>query len=233
MSGKRNTTGIVTRDAIRERRDKMFVAALISMLSIDQTHETAAFNATRAAIKAGFKPSGAHIMANRLLKRPAVKAALDAKIKQLTDKYDCKGERVLSEICKLAFSNLQDYTATNPDGSVTLEWEKLSRDEWAAISQLETETRVDGLRADGTPVRTRTTKLKFHSKLDALHTLAKIQRLILPASGTTINVQNNTLYSSPEYRELQAMQAHELAEFQEFKKQRTLTGVTTPPKAKP
>jgi phage terminase small subunit len=218
MTRPRNTTGIVTREAVTARREKVFIAAYLSMLSA--YHPTAA-NGTQAAIKAGYAPKGAAFMATQILKRPHVKAIIAARLEELTAKYAVTAERTLAEIASLAYSNVRDFAEPQEDGSVILDLTKLSRADFAAVSQLETEEYITGLNAaTGAPVRVRATKLKFHDKMAALTCLAKIENLI--RNAPQVNIQNN-IYRSPEWTELQALQQHELQEFEEFKKQRRLS----------
>jgi hypothetical protein len=118
-----------------------------------------------------------------------------------------------------------------PDGTVTLDLNKIDRDAFAAVSQLDVETCMD-ITPGGTAVygRIRSTRLKFHDKMAALTCLAKIQQLI--NAGSTTYVQNNTIYQSAAWQELQQLQQHELQEFEEFKKSRGKVLQAAPPKDK-
>lgn len=55
-------------------------------------------NATKAALAAGYSPSGAHVEASRLLRKPKIKRQID----KLTRKYDITPERVLTRLDNLS-----------------------------------------------------------------------------------------------------------------------------------
>jgi phage terminase small subunit len=75
-------------------------------------------------------------------------------------------EAVLSELAKLAFSNILDYLRITPDGGVVVDFSRLDRDKAAAIKEVVIETFVDG-RGDGAQ-RVRRIRFKLADKLAAL-----------------------------------------------------------------
>ena len=64
------------------------------------------FNATRAALAAGYAPSLAQQHGSRLLKRPAIRRALDRTSAALVDRSGLDPARVLREIGRIAFSDI-------------------------------------------------------------------------------------------------------------------------------
>ena len=95
------------------------------------------FNATRAAIAAGYSEKTADQQGSRLLKNVKVKAAIDAKLQKADLKSDITVQRVLVELAKLAFSDPRDLY--REDGSLKSVTE-LDDDAAASLSSLEVVT---------------------------------------------------------------------------------------------
>jgi phage terminase small subunit len=117
------------------------------------------FNATRAAIRAGYSRKTAHVQGSQILRRLRVQAALEAHLATLTAKADVSAERVVQELAKIAFSDIRKFSAwtarrarLTPSGSL--------QDGAAACIQ-----EVSGL---GGGVR-----IKLHDKVAALAKLLK------------------------------------------------------------
>ncbi|HWK96710.1 MAG TPA: terminase small subunit [Pseudolabrys sp.] len=78
-------------------------------------HYLAHFNATRAAIAAGYSPKTARSIASENLKKPAIASEIIRRAAQITDKLSIEKERILREVSYVAFASLGDVL--NPDGS--------------------------------------------------------------------------------------------------------------------
>jgi phage terminase small subunit len=76
-------------------------------------------NGTKAAIDAGYSERSARQKAVELLKRPRIAQAIEAGRKQVVRKFALSGERVMREMCAIAFSDIRHY-AFDEDGNVTL-----------------------------------------------------------------------------------------------------------------
>jgi phage terminase small subunit len=130
-------------------------------------HWIATLNARESAIRAGYSPKDADQRAWRLMRRPRVKAL----IRQLQDRYSrdmrIETETVLREYARIGFVNVGDFI----DSEGRIDLGKVSRDQMAAVSSIETETYVDGRGEDKQEVKR--VKLRFHSKTDALDALGK------------------------------------------------------------
>jgi phage terminase small subunit len=236
MGQKKLTTGrSLTKSRDRGRlpkgREQLFIAALISTLTLHHS-KGAVFSAHNAAVAAGYKPgNNASCMATAMMRRPTVKQALARKVEQMCAQYEQSGDRTLATIAKIAHSNIRDYLVPQKDGTVVLNFNEVTRDQFEAVGSVETEEYVDGFNAGtGAPVVVRRTKFKLHDKLRALEVQAKIQKLI--NEGTQSYIQNNTIIQSAVYKEMQAMEEDELREFQEFKKTRGKTLQAAPPRDK-
>lgn len=124
------------------------------------------FNATQAAIRAGYSKQTAYSIGQRLLKNVEVKRFLESKGKQLATKLEISQERTLREIARMAYSDIRNIY--NNDGSVKAVHE-LDDDTAAAISSVEIDEQVNGK----SKVKTRTKKFRFHDKTKAVEMLAK------------------------------------------------------------
>lgn len=102
-------------------------------------------DASNAAKRAGYSTRTAKQLGYQLLKRPAVKAALEAAQATRAKKTGITQERVLLELEQLAFSNLSDYVMTD-DGHLSLA-EGAPEHAMRAVASLKrrTITRPDGL----------------------------------------------------------------------------------------
>lgn len=73
-------------------------------------------NATQAAIRAGYSKKTADRIGPQLIGKTCVAQAIQAQMDKRAAKIEITAEKVLQEIAKLAFSNLQDFY--NVDGTL-------------------------------------------------------------------------------------------------------------------
>ncbi len=66
-------------------------------------------NASRAAIEAGYAANSARITGCRLLTKDNIKAFIDKLLEEQSKRTDITADKVLTEISKLAFGNVQDF----------------------------------------------------------------------------------------------------------------------------
>jgi len=93
-------------------------------------------NATRSAIAAGYSEHTAYSIGHELLKNPEIAAEIERRTKKLADKLELTPEKVLREICKLAFLDPRKFY--NEDGSLKAITD-LDDDTAAALAGLEIE----------------------------------------------------------------------------------------------
>lgn len=144
------------------------------------------FNGTQAALSAGYgggsNAKSAGVMATRLLARPNIKARITAIEKPVFDQYEISKERIMREVALCAFSNMGDYTRIMSDGSLITDFTTVTRDQMAALSQVEvTEMApVMTVTSDGLPIAREVVKIKVKTvdKLAALDKLMKRHGLI-------------------------------------------------------
>ncbi len=132
-------------------------------------------NGTRAAIAAGYSKRTAHAAACRLLSNVKVKKLLAQLTRKHADKLDLSAEKVLSELSRMAFSNLLDYGTVTDDGGFVIDLSTLTREQAAAIHEITVDEYMDG-RGEGARTVKRT-KFKLASKIDALALLGKYLKL--------------------------------------------------------
>jgi phage terminase small subunit len=152
------------------------------------------FNGTRAAIAAGYSKRSARNAASKLVARANIQEDIQRCIDRRGAKLDISADRVLGELSKLAFSNMADYIAIQPDGTARVDLSGLTREQLAAVEQLETreyfenEKYEDDAKA-GQAVRK--IKFKLSNKREALELLGKHLRLFHEesAAGAKVGVQ--------------------------------------------
>lgn len=132
-------------------------------------------NGTRAAIAAGYGKKGAHVRASQLLSNRKVQALLAKLTKEKADKLDLDAEKVLSELSRMAFSNLLDYGTVTDDGGFVIDLSALTREQAAAIHEITVDEYMEG-RGEGARVVKRI-RFKLANKIDALGLLGKHLKL--------------------------------------------------------
>lgn len=104
-------------------------------------------NATRAAIAAGYSKRTASQAGWEVLRNPKVAAEIGQRQKRLAERHQVSAENVVSELSKLAFSNLADFYTTGADGRLQVDIAALADPaKAAALSQIEI-TEVEGKQA--------------------------------------------------------------------------------------
>lgn len=100
-------------------------------------------NATQAAIRSGYSEKTAYSQGQRLLKNVEAKRLIQNLMDKRAEKVEIKSDEILAEIKKMAFANMLDYMTIDKDGSAFVDLSKLTREQAAAISQLEVESYWD------------------------------------------------------------------------------------------
>ena len=100
-------------------------------------------NGTQAAIRAGYSQKTAGSIAEENLKKPEIKKEVQKHLDARRVRTEVKADDVIEEIKKMAFSNMLDYMTISEDGGAFIDLSKLTRDQAAAIVQLEVESYWD------------------------------------------------------------------------------------------
>jgi phage terminase small subunit len=125
------------------------------------------FNATQAAIRAGYSARNAGKIGPGLLGESRIQVALQTEAAKLLDRYEVTPEKVVREYARLGFSDARHYAEWDADGVTLKASTELSDDAAAAIAEISEEQRRFG------ESTVRNLKLKLHSKVDGLNGLAK------------------------------------------------------------
>ena len=107
------------------------------------------FNATQAAIRAGYKAKTAHVIGAENLRKPKIAEEIARRQKDLQRRTEVTQDRVVKELARVAFADASDYvcvetlTYENGDGTVSpiqvvspKDTDTLSDDQRAAIASI-------------------------------------------------------------------------------------------------
>lgn len=144
-------------------------------------------NGTQAAIRAGYAPRSAHVTASRLLTDAKVQAALAAGRLRIRERLQITQDTVSQELAMLAFANILDFHAVQPDGSIAPDFSRLTRSQAAAIQELTVEEFTTG-KGDGAR-HVRRTKVKLASKREPLADLSRYVGMFKDDGGQQMTVR--------------------------------------------
>jgi phage terminase small subunit len=140
-------------------------------------------NGTEAAIKAGYSPRTASVIATENLKKPYIKALIDAKLAEISEKNDISIEKLIKGYKNLAYSNVKNLF---DEQGLMLPVQDLSDDVAAAISSIEVETKMIIENGEKIPVVVK--RIKLWNKNQALDSLAKYKGMFEGKGENPINV---------------------------------------------
>lgn len=160
-------------------------------------------NATQAAIRAGYSPRNAGVIACENLAKPDIKAAIEKMIAIRAEKTGVTAARVVEEAACIAFANAA--TCVDTDGRAK-KIHDMPEATQRAIAAIRVRLDVKG--------RVKSTDIRFHSKSDALDKLMrhlgmyrearplddptdKIAMLLRAVQGTTLRPGEQTLLPEP------------------------------------
>lgn len=132
-------------------------------------------NAAQAAIRAGFSKKTAKVKGAQLLKHPEIAAAIRKRQQKIDQKLEITAERVLQEIAKLAFSNIQDFTKVDDNGKPVLDFSNVTRDQYAAVQEIRED--ATGGAGDGERKVVLRTTVKLSDKTKNLELLGRHLKL--------------------------------------------------------
>jgi phage terminase small subunit len=128
-------------------------------------------NATQAAIRAGYSEKTAYSIGNENLSKPEIAKAIEGAQTARAKRTEITADRVLTELGKLGFSNMQDYMRAGADGDPYLDFSNLTREQAAALAEVTVEDFKDGRGEDARDVRR--VKFKLTDKRAALVDIGK------------------------------------------------------------
>jgi phage terminase small subunit len=133
------------------------------------------FDATKAAIAAGYSRRSAVAQASQQLHNPKVSNEITRLMTLKLKKIDVTTDHVIAEIARLGFSNMADYIEVQPDGSAAINLLKLSREQTAAIQEITVDEYTEGRGEDARQVKR--VKFKLADKKGPLELLGKHLKL--------------------------------------------------------
>src|SRR5919106_6740494 len=94
------------------------------------------FNATQAAIRAGYSKKNAYSQGQRLLKQVEIQEALAQRRQEIFDANELTPEKVIAELVKIAFASMDTYTSWGPLGVRLVPSDQLPAGAAAAVSEV-------------------------------------------------------------------------------------------------
>jgi len=134
------------------------------------------FNASKAAIAAGYSETGKSVTGVRLLANPKIQARIQELVAEKTRKLDMDADATLEHIAKLARANMLDYVVISVDGQPDTNFSKLTRDQGYAIQEITVD--ATGGTGDGERRQVMRTRFKLAGKEKPLEMLAKYHKLL-------------------------------------------------------
>lgn len=138
------------------------------------------FTLGQCYIEAGYKDQGKENgnKVHTVLKRPHVQQRVDHYRQMAAAKLDIRAERVMAEMAAIAFVDPIDVFNVDGEGRLTVK----SLEEvppWArrAIASIKEKTSIIGGGGDDDPIETHEIEVRFHPKILALNSIAKIKNM--------------------------------------------------------
>jgi phage terminase small subunit len=128
-------------------------------------------NATQAAIRAGYSARNAGKIGPELLGKTRISSAIDEAHEARSQRTGVTADRVVAELAKIGFANMQDFMKAAPGGDPYLDFSALSRDQAAALQEVTVEDYVEGRGEDKRDVKR--VKFKLADKRAALVDLGR------------------------------------------------------------
>ena len=129
------------------------------------------FNATQAAIRAGYSPKTANEQGAQLLAKLSVAQRIEELTAARAETLAVKVNDVVAELARMGFANILDYVTITERGHAYVDLSKMTREQAAAIGELTSEEYVEGKGEDARLVKR--TKIKLVDKRGPLELLGK------------------------------------------------------------
>ncbi len=97
-------------------------------------------NATQAYIRAGYSPRGAQPSASKLLRRPAIAAALAAGQERIARALEVDATRIAQEYARIAYASIGDFVSSDAAGRLRIDLDKAGQAQRAGIVELRVST---------------------------------------------------------------------------------------------
>lgn len=118
-------------------------------------------NATQAAIRAGYSPNTAQEQGSRLLSNVMILELIEQLKKKREIRTDITADRVLNELAKIAFSDLNKFVEVDDSGKIKVK--PSNQVDGTVLSEISESVTQNG----------RTKKVKLHDKMKALELIGR------------------------------------------------------------
>ena len=145
------------------------------------------FNATAAAVRAGYARRSAAQQAARMMMKENIAEAVARRAREVTAAAGVEAERVVRELARLGFSDIRSVLDWDDDAMRLRAPEELSDDAAAIIKSIEENETITEHENGSRTVRRRR-KITLHGKEHPLDTLAKYTG-VLPVAGGNVSNQ--------------------------------------------
>ena len=129
------------------------------------------FNATQAAIRAGYAKSGARVQGVRLLANANIQNQIRLASKAVLQRVEVEVDDIAQELAQIGFADMGNYIRIDDDGRIFLDFSAIKGGATRVIGEITQEEYVEGKGEDCRLVKK--TKFKLHDKLSALEKLAR------------------------------------------------------------
>jgi phage terminase small subunit len=106
-----------------------------------------------------------------LLGNVGIQSAISEAQKKRSERTNITADRVLEELAKIGFLNMQDYITVQGDGTAYIDLSTLTREQAAAIQEITVDEYTEGRGEDARDVRK--VKVKLYDKKSALDSIGK------------------------------------------------------------
>jgi phage terminase small subunit len=134
------------------------------------------FNATRAAKSAGYSEDTARSIGCENLTKPDILAEIEKRMAARHKRLEISADRILDELRKLAFANMQDYIRVTPEGEAFVDLGSMTREQAAAIQEIKVDESAGGI-GDGRRERVQRTTFKLADKGINLERLGRYHKM--------------------------------------------------------
>lgn len=133
------------------------------------------FNASRAAIAAGYSPKSAREQASKLLTKDNVRDAISQITGERSEKNEGLADRIINELKAIAFSDISDYFHIQEDGTLQAKmFEEIPKGATKAVKKIKQKVvREPSPFPDTEPTVTIYTELELYDKLKANELLGR------------------------------------------------------------
>jgi len=132
------------------------------------------FNATQAAIRAGYSEATAQEQSSQLLARPDIRALIEEAQKEVMERTQTFQDNAVAELKIVGFSDLADFLTVKEGGIVEQKsFDQLTKEQTKCIKKIKQTVRSSHS-ADGTILhQTAVIEIELHDKLRALELLGR------------------------------------------------------------